>query len=566
VNGSRKSAAPGPRFYKKRLFLILVALAALCILAIGAIYRYIVSGGMTARQKPSAVETFVAQGLVNLGIPNEVKPLKNPLETNADSTDVAAGRELYQKNCQVCHGYDGSGITAAAGGLFPPPLSLSRASLAERRRTDGELFYFIRNGVRNTGMPGWQLPDQQTWQLVAYIRNLPITASLEVQSVAAAQPSGGSAHYVGSASCKSCHESIYEHWRKTPMANVVRDPREHPDAIIPDLSVSNQLVNFTAADISFVYGSKWKQRYFKKVGDDYYAFPAQWDVTHHQWRPYFAKDDWWAPFYPPDNFKRPTSALCDGCHSVNYDINTKTVTEWNVGCEWCHGPGSEHVAHPTSSNIVNSAREGYVAASDVCIQCHSQGRPLANPIAGKYYDWPVGYDVTRKLADFWKLEEHKLGETTFTHFADGTAHKNRMQGNDYVTSLMYTHGIACFTCHDAHGTEFNASLRKPSQALCLDCHGPNSPNGPHAPTLEAHTHHQAGSAGSECIACHMLKIAQTIADVNVRSHSFHFITPSMTDSLHISNACNNCHSDKTTAWATAALATWADRSPWRMAR
>jgi predicted CXXCH cytochrome family protein len=215
---------------------------------------------------------------------------------------------------------------------------------------------------------------------------------------------------------------------------------------------------------------------------------------------------------------------------------------------------------------VNVAREDYVAASDVCIQCHSQGRPLANPIAGKYYDWPVGYDVTRKLADFWKLEEHKLGETTFTHFADGTAHKNRMQGNDYVTSLMYTHGVACYTCHDAHGTEYNASLRKPAQALCLDCHGPNSPNGPHAPTLEAHTHHQAGSAGSECIACHMPKIAQTIADVNVRSHSFHFVTPSMTDSLHIPNACNNCHSDKTTAWATAALTAWADRSPWRMAK
>ncbi len=38
------------------------------------------------------------------------------------------------------------------------------------------------------------------------------------------------------------------------------------------------------------------------------------------------------------------------------------------------------------------------------------------------------------LSDFWKLEDHKLGETTFTHFADGTAHKNRMQGNDCVES------------------------------------------------------------------------------------------------------------------------------------
>ena len=112
--------------------------------------------------------------------------------------------------------------------------------------------------------------------------------------------------------------------------------------------------HFTKDDIAFTYGSRWKQRYFKQVGDDYFVFPAQWDVTHKMWRPYFVKNgtDWWAPLYPPDNFQRPTGPLCDGCHSVNYDIATKKVTEWNVGCERCHGPGSEHVAHravPTSS-------------------------------------------------------------------------------------------------------------------------------------------------------------------------------------------------------------------------
>ena len=77
------------------------------------------------------------------------------------------------------------------------------------------------------------------------------------------------------------------------MANVVRDPREHPEAIIPDLSQPNPLVTFTRDDIAFVYGQRWKQRYFKKIGDDYYPLPAQWDVTHKQWRPYFVKDDWW---------------------------------------------------------------------------------------------------------------------------------------------------------------------------------------------------------------------------------------------------------------------------------
>jgi hypothetical protein len=58
----------------------------------------------------------------------------------------------------------------------------------------------------------------------------------------------------------------------------------------------------------------------------------------------------------------------------------------------------------------------------------------------------------------------------------------------------------------------------------------------------------------------MAKIEQTIADVNVRAHTFHFVTPSETDAMKIPNACNACHTDKTAAWATAALKTWSDRS------
>jgi hypothetical protein len=113
---------------------------------------------------------------------------------------------------------------------------------------------------------------------------------------------------------------------------------------------------------------------------------------------------------------------------VNYNIQTKTVTEWNVGCERCHGPGSAHVARPTAANIVNPSKLDSIHANDTCIQCHSQGQPKANPINGKYYDWPVGFRMGLNLSDYWELEEHTLGTTTFTHYGDGTAHKNRMQG------------------------------------------------------------------------------------------------------------------------------------------
>jgi predicted CXXCH cytochrome family protein len=371
--------------------------------------------------------------------------------------------------------------------------------------------------------------------------------------------------YVGSAACKTCHPSIYARWRKTPMANIVRDPKVHPDAIIPDMSKPNPLVTFKKDDIALVYGSLWKQRYFTKIGNDYYVEPAQWDVKNGVWRPFFVESnaDWWAKFYPPDNFKRPTGALCDGCHSVNYNITTKKVTEWNVGCERCHGPGSNHVAHPSRLNIINPARLDHISANDTCIQCHSQGRPIQTPLNGVYYDWPVGFEMGKHLSDYWRLEPHKLGQTTFTHFADGTAHKNRMQGNDFVQSEMYLHGVTCSSCHDVHGTSNYAELIKPANVLCLECHGPNSPNGPHASSIEAHTHHKAGSAGDECVNCHMPKIATEFVGVKVRSHTFRFVPPSMTVEDKIPNACNVCHTDKDAAWASNALEKWNDRSPWR---
>jgi predicted CXXCH cytochrome family protein len=430
--------------------------------------------------------------------------------------------------------------------------------------------YIIENGVQLTGMPAWRSPHLKSpggsWKLVLFIRSLRPLTHQELSQQAAAT---SAAHYVGSQACAKCHTQIFEHWKNTPMANVVRDPREHPDAIIPDLN-TNKVAKFSKEQVAFVYGSKWKQRYFTKVGDDYYPLGAQWDIGNKVWRPYHVPDtgaDWWTQFYPSDNMQRPTGPTCDGCHSVNYDIHSKQVTEWNVGCERCHGPGSEHIAHPSRANILNPAAMDNVASSDTCIQCHSQGQPLQKQIEGKAYDWPVGYRVGLHLQDYWTLEDHTLGQTTFTHFADGTAHKNRMQGNDFVQSVMYQHGVTCASCHDVHGTANYAQLREPAQKLCLDCHGPTSPNGPHTATLEEHTHHKEGSAGSQCIACHMPKIeTQGVPGSFVSSHTFKFITPAMTDKYKIPNACTSCHTDKPTAWATKEMVTWKTTSPWRVGR
>ena len=379
-------------------------------------------------------------------------------------------------------------------------------------------------------------------------------------------PPGATKQFVGSEKCATCHQDIYTRWKGTLMANVIRDPLKDKAAIIGDFSTPNPLVTFRKEEIAFVYGSKWKQRYFTRRGDDYYVFPAQWDVRAKAWRRYYVEPgtDWWVEHYPADQMQRPTGPLCDGCHSVNYDIKTKTVTEWNVGCEKCHGPGSLHVEFPVASTVVNPARLDAVRGDDVCLQCHSQGQPRTKPLDGVYYDWPVGYRPGDRLSDVWALEEHHLGTETFTHWANGSAHKNRMQGNDYVKSQMSLKGVRCSACHDVHGTEHEADLRLPGDGVCLQCHGPQLQPGPRG-TIEQHTQHKATSTGSRCVACHMPAIARTVGNVSVRSHTFEVISPVTTKQLGVPNACTSCHTDRTPDWAIEAMKRWPTVSPWRVA-
>lgn len=523
--------------------------------------------GFGASAEPTAFEARLAHAVRDLAIPGSARRANNPLTRTPEL--MAEARDTYLARCASCHGPDGDGAAKTGRNLYPRSASLK--SPETQALTDGELHYIIAEGVQHTGMPAFDLTrdpslgalDASPWQLVHYLRSLRSPSAAEQAHVAQA---AASSQYTGSKACAKCHQQIYDHWQKTPMANVVRDPREHPDAIIPDLA-TNEIAPFTKDQVALVYGSLWKQRYFTKVGNDYFPLGAQWDVGHKQWKPYNVPmtGDWWTAYYPKDNMHRPTGPTCDGCHSVNFDTRTGAVTEWNVGCERCHGPGSAHVATPLRTNILNPAHLDAVGANDTCIQCHSQGRPRTIPIEGKYYDWPVGYRVGLPLQDFWTLEKPTLGATTFTHFADGTAHKNRMQGNDFVQSRMYTHGVTCFTCHDSHGTEHYAQLRKPADKLCLDCHAPMSTNGPAAASIEAHTQHKPGSTGSACIACHMPKIAtEGVPGAFVRSHTFKFITPAMTDDYKMPNACTSCHADKSTTWATNAMRKWPSASPWRV--
>ncbi len=151
--------------FKRAAVTVVIAIILLFALCAGWFYRYIATGGLTARQNAPAFETAIARRLINLSIPESARSSKNPLGAVPLAADLAIGRDLYQQNCQMCHGYDGHSTTATGGGLYPKPSNLHDASVT--RQPDGAIFYIIRNGIRNTGMPAFSLADQQTWQIVS---------------------------------------------------------------------------------------------------------------------------------------------------------------------------------------------------------------------------------------------------------------------------------------------------------------------------------------------------------------------------------------------------------------
>lgn len=98
------------------------------------------------------------------------KFVTNPVLPDAES--IAVGERLYQENCSSCHGPAGLGDGPEGVTLFPPPANFTAGHTASH--SDGDLFYWIRNGVESTAMPafGDQFSRTEVWHLVNYVRRL----------------------------------------------------------------------------------------------------------------------------------------------------------------------------------------------------------------------------------------------------------------------------------------------------------------------------------------------------------------------------------------------------------
>lgn len=298
-----------------------------------------------------------------------------------------------------------------------------------------------------------------------------------------------------------------------------------------------------------------------------------------------AKPEGWYPLFPgektpPGDPLHWTGSLnnwnhmCAECHSTgvskNYDASTQQFKtryeEIDVACEACHGPGSDHLDWAQSvrglskeddqpppppnfgfSFSLSSGKRQWVRAEgekvatrnpelphsleqETCARCHSRRTALVDgSIPGK------ALSQTHQLS----LLEEGL------YHADGQILDEVYVHGSFLQSRMHQKGVTCTDCHDPHSGE----LYLQGNALCIGCHEPARYDS------LSHTHHTAGTPGSQCIDCHMTSRLYMGTDRR-HDHSFRIPRPDLTESIGTPNACNQCHYDETANWADLKIREW----------
>ena len=301
--------------------------------------------------------------------------------------------------------------------------------------------------------------------------------------------------------------------------------------------------------VEMTYGGPvYKQRYLYRVGDALYPFvqfnakgkEEYKDRSRKTWRDYHG--DWLFNAGtnkltdPPK--KKAFEKECASCHFTGYSL-TPTVSggfvagavndpngeadidgdgvpnELNIGCETCHGPGSEHVKSTMArkaATIVSPAKLAAERATVICTQCHSRTQ------GNLHNDQPVNKE-NRMLTPGTSRNDYLLNYTTREDAAqkdfwpDGIHSKaHHQQGTDLIRSKHYLNGsqtLSCYNCHEPHGKtevkhQLKAEVRDGKNSLCASCHKDV--------VIKTHTQQKIGFAHAmkiNCVDCHMTRTMQT---------------------------------------------------------
>ena len=390
--------------------------------------------------------------------------------------------------------------------------------------------------------------------------------------------------YVGSAACVDCHGAEAAAWGGSHHALAWTEAT--PATVLADFDGSHfahdgaayrfrledgaYFVTATEADgatidyrIHSVAGVAPLQQYLIETeAGRIQSFDVVWDVEKREWFHLYPDQH-----LPPDDGLHWTgpyetwNARCAECHATgfekNYDQRTRTYAstqaEIGVGCEACHGPGEAHLdwaaGRPLNPAFTTLDAYGFTMSFDKteatiqqCATCHSrrEAHGDGNPLPGTPYH------------DAYNLALLRPG----LYHADGQILDEVYVYGSFLQSKMYQQGVGCLSCHDAH----TATLRAEGNAVCAQCHSPAG--NPDHPTLRlgdyddpSHHFHEPQTEGAQCASCHMIERLYMGNDGR-RDHSFRIPRPDLAAQTGAPDACTDCHTDQTAAWAATGIAAW----------
>ncbi|MGB9592649.1 MAG: multiheme c-type cytochrome [Anaerolineae bacterium] len=266
-----------------------------------------------------------------------------------------------------------------------------------------------------------------------------------------------SADYVGSQACSTCHQDIYEAfkksghaWKLNPVVN--GQPPQYPFTTIP-----NPPDGYTWNDITYVIGGySWKARFIDKNG---YIITgdANAKTQYNFANPIVGKDAGWVPYKAG---QKDVPYDCGPCHTTGYSPEghqdnlpgiVGTWAEPGITCERCHGPGSLHVKSP------RGVRMEVDRDAELCSECHRRGNVEAVNAAGGFIEHHEQYEELYQ-------SKHIVLDCVTCHNPHVGVIQLRQAGQP-------TTRTQCANCHFKEA-QFQNSQVHPAVATCVDCHMP----------------------------------------------------------------------------------------------
>ncbi|MBN2417838.1 MAG: hypothetical protein JXL81_00495, partial [Deltaproteobacteria bacterium] len=319
--------------------------------------------------------------------------------------------------------------------------------------------------------------------------------------------------FTGTERCADCHRKEYDNWQDShhDHAMEIADEKtvlgDFNNAVFQSHGVTSRFykkdgrffvsTNGPAGqpgefEITYTFGWYPLQQYLVPFeGGRLQCLPIAWDVRENRWfdlNPYIKIDpsDWLYWTNPGQNW----NGMCAECHSTNlkknYDPEKDTYrTTWtgiDVGCEACHGPGSEHVkwaetpdmGRPYVKNYGLSARTSGITSKQLvnqCAPCHSRRAILG--------------DYTHAETDLLDSLQPSL-LTPELYFPDGQILEEVYVYGSFTQSKMYHRDVKCSDCHDVHSIK---TVREGND-ICLQCHRASEYD-----TYDHHFHKKKGEKG-----------------------------------------------------------------------